>query len=631
MQCLAKEADRRPGSAADVLRALDVMTQGVTIATHRSAPDNRRAWIGAVVSVAVVAALAFAWRSGARRSDGRVAALTPAGPVMMVVLPFEHMGPADQQPFTDGLTDAVTAKLGALSSLLVIDRRSAATYRGTTKTTQQIGAELGVQYLLEGVVRWAKDGSGAWRARVTPSLVNATSGAIKWTGEPVDVTLNDPFTAQGSIATDVAHAMEVAVLPKERVALKRRFTDNPAAYAAYQRSQELIASNVRNLEWDPETGAKAIRELQTAIELDSSFSAAWGMLALYHIVDMQRDSRDTARRALALRTVGQARARAPDEPYVLLAASSAALKLQADTIRSQKLVGAALSAAPHDAFVLWFAGNSLYRSRPDSAAQLVLRAAKLDPKNALYQLMASSVFASLRKWREERRAIDVVLAADSSNMSAWQYLMRNLRTVGDMEDMSVAITRMRQHVPTDHWDLLGMLLLSDADMDQWSRWYLDHPAPKNKLLSIVDTIYNYDNKIDAAVVLRNDVLARAFSDTLARLLTSRALPTVGGPDDFPILAYAQATQGHAAKARASLARMMEESRRFDRSEFPVNAVSADRVASVYARLGDTRMAMAWLEAGLRSRFTVAWYTTHPRLQVLRATPEWQQFVRKYPQ
>ena len=86
----------------------------------------------------------------------------------------------------------MTAKLGALSSLLVIDRRSAATYRGTTKSTQQIGTEPGVRYLLEGVVRWAKDGAGVWRARVTPTLVDAKSGAIKWTGEPAEVTLADP-------------------------------------------------------------------------------------------------------------------------------------------------------------------------------------------------------------------------------------------------------------------------------------------------------------------------------------------------------------------------------------------------------------------------------------------------------
>lgn len=55
---------------------------------------------------------------------------------------------------------AVTSKLASLSSLLVIDRRSAVTYCGTTKPAQQIGKELAVRYLLEGVVRWAKDGAG---------------------------------------------------------------------------------------------------------------------------------------------------------------------------------------------------------------------------------------------------------------------------------------------------------------------------------------------------------------------------------------------------------------------------------------------------------------------------------------
>lgn len=137
----------------------------------------------------------------------------------------------------------------------------------------------------------------------------------------------------------------------------------------------------------------------------------------------------------------------------------------------------------------------------------------------------------------------------------------------------------------------------------------------------MDTIDDYDNKIDAAVVLRNEVLARAFSDTLARLLTSRTLPSMNGPDDFPILAYAQATKGNVAQARVSLVRMIDAVRKIDRNRFPVNVGSADRVASVYARLGDTRTAIDWLEAGLRSRYTVAWYATHSRLQALRGTPE----------
>ena len=105
----------------------------------------------------------------------------------------------------------------------------------TTKSAKQIGAELGVPWLLEGVVRWAKDAGGVWRAQVTPTLVDARAGTTRWTGAPVVITPDDPFTAQGDIATRVADALAVELQPNDRAALARRMTNNPEAFAAWVR------------------------------------------------------------------------------------------------------------------------------------------------------------------------------------------------------------------------------------------------------------------------------------------------------------------------------------------------------------------------------------------------------------
>ena len=49
-------------------------------------------------------------------------------------------------------------------------------YRHTTKPPEQIGRELGVQYLLTGTVHWEQGAGGARRVRVSPELIEVRGG-----------------------------------------------------------------------------------------------------------------------------------------------------------------------------------------------------------------------------------------------------------------------------------------------------------------------------------------------------------------------------------------------------------------------------------------------------------------------
>jgi TolB-like protein/DNA-binding winged helix-turn-helix (wHTH) protein len=76
----------------------------------------------------------------------------------IVVLPFVNMSedPA-QEYFSDGVTEELTSGLSRLSSLFVIDRHSAFTYKDKAVKVQEVSKELGVRYVLEGSVRRAKE------------------------------------------------------------------------------------------------------------------------------------------------------------------------------------------------------------------------------------------------------------------------------------------------------------------------------------------------------------------------------------------------------------------------------------------------------------------------------------------
>src|SRR4029079_11460306 len=72
------------------------------------------------------------------------------GSKRLAVLPFENLGRPEDEYFADGVTDEVRGKLAGLPGRDAIARASSSEYKRTTKKPQQIGRELGVDYLLTG-------------------------------------------------------------------------------------------------------------------------------------------------------------------------------------------------------------------------------------------------------------------------------------------------------------------------------------------------------------------------------------------------------------------------------------------------------------------------------------------------
>ena len=100
---------------------------------------------------------------------------TPSQVKRLVVLPFENLGPADNEYFTDGMTEELTSRLSSLRNLRVISRTSAVQYAKTDKPLEQITRELGVDFVLEGAVRWAPSpGEGAACASIRTSRARPT-------------------------------------------------------------------------------------------------------------------------------------------------------------------------------------------------------------------------------------------------------------------------------------------------------------------------------------------------------------------------------------------------------------------------------------------------------------------------
>ena len=81
----------------------------------------------------------------------------------------------EQEYFSDGITEVLTSDLSRISSLFVIARNSAFTYKGKAVNVQDVSKELGVRYVLEGSVQKADE-----QVRITAQLIDATTGGHLW-------------------------------------------------------------------------------------------------------------------------------------------------------------------------------------------------------------------------------------------------------------------------------------------------------------------------------------------------------------------------------------------------------------------------------------------------------------------
>src|SRR5206468_11391565 len=151
---------------------------------------RRLAYAAGLAAVALLAAIGVFARFHAQSGTSH-----PSAQQTLVVLPFENLGPPNDEYFADGMTEEVTARLAVLHGLRVIGRTSASRYKNTTKTIPQIGQDLGVDYVLEGSVRWDKAPRGPSRVRVTPQLIRVSDASHVW-AHVYDAVLADVFAVQ---------------------------------------------------------------------------------------------------------------------------------------------------------------------------------------------------------------------------------------------------------------------------------------------------------------------------------------------------------------------------------------------------------------------------------------------------
>jgi adenylate cyclase len=192
--------------------------------------------------------------------------------VSICVLPFQNMsGDAEQEYFSDGISEDITTDLSKVSALEVIARNTAFTFKGQSVNVCEVAKKLGVTHVLEGSVRKVAN-----QVRITAQLIDGRTGGHVW-ADRFDRDLTDIFTIQDEISKAIVRALKIKLMPEEKKAIEQHGTQSADAYNLYLLARQYWVTGNHG---DPRREERVMRICSRAVEIDPYYAEAWALLAL---------------------------------------------------------------------------------------------------------------------------------------------------------------------------------------------------------------------------------------------------------------------------------------------------------------------------------------------------------------
>ena len=194
-----------------------------------------------------------------------------AGIHSLAVLPLQNFsGNAEQDYLSDGMTEALIARLSTIHGLRVTSRTSAMQFKGTRKSATAIGKELNVDAVIEGSVLRSGD-----KIRVTIQLIRATTDEHLW-ADTYDREVRDVLALQTDVSRGIARHIEIAVTGSQFGSSFAPRQVAPEVYEAYLKGRFALNRGDRaGLD-------EALRLFQSVVDADPTFAPANAGLASAH-------------------------------------------------------------------------------------------------------------------------------------------------------------------------------------------------------------------------------------------------------------------------------------------------------------------------------------------------------------
>ena len=426
MRCLEKDPSRRPGSAAEVLAALDAVATTSTPVPSIASPvptapiavrSRRRRTVVEVAAAGVLLIALAAWliRDGRRATP----ATAPAAEESLAVLPLANLsGDKADDYFGIGLAEEITRAL-AKNGVRVIGRVSAATLQAKGLDERAIARELGVTSLLTGAVQRA-----GGQLRINMTLVSATDGAVRWT-EKYDRPIANVFAVQDEIARTVAGTLLGSLRRSTNAAAAPAETEDPEAHALFLQGQLLF--NRR--------GASALHQaialFERASKRDPRYARAQASLAMSLAV-LPAYVQDSTTPPVTSAIAAARRAIAIDST---IAESYTALGYAYSLLGELKLADASFRRAiARDSTLAtawgWYGLLANRLGDYGAAHERVRRAKELEPASLVARAWEAQILLQERRFAAADTVTSLTIAMDSTFMLAWTWRAQALLGMG---------------------------------------------------------------------------------------------------------------------------------------------------------------------------------------------------------
>lgn len=356
-------------------------------ASPRSLPGSK--WRYVTVSCAIVLVLAVI--IGLKAGSGWLGPPRPQ-PVhaqidSLAVLPLENLsGDPEQIYFADGMTDALITEVARVGAVRVISRTTVLRYKGTRKTTQQIGRELNVDAVVEGTILRAGKG-----VRITAQLIQVATDNHLW-AESYERDATQVLRLQQEVASDIARRIGSVLKPVDPAQ-----TIDPTAYGEYLKGRYYF------FQYTPSGWQNAIEHYTRATQADPNFAPAYSGLAEAYTVAWAFDTfpldgargllkgRAAAETALKLDPVLASAHLAMGEVYVQ----------EWNHASAEKELSRALELNPNDPLAWQLHGiHRLWRGQYEEGIAEQERARSLDPFSPIINANLARAFSYSRQYEK---------------------------------------------------------------------------------------------------------------------------------------------------------------------------------------------------------------------------------------